>query len=182
MFVSKPNVHIMKSKLIIAILLLNTIVLGTISCNEKPTESKVVISNTHKVVNFDNSTEFKAFRELNLDSTYMNLLDPKNTTELEYKAVIQSWSEFHQKVSKFIKQENFHWEVPDSTISIVNRIYFNKNGTVDYYGFKILNQSIPAEKRKEYENVLQKFSESIKLDLPRDKKYAQCGKIKYMNY
>jgi hypothetical protein len=182
MFVPKPNAHIMKSEFIIAILLLNTFLLGTISCNEKPAESKVVTNNSHQVVNFDNSKELKAFRELNLDSTYVNLLDPRNTSESEYKSVMHSWSEFHQNIAEFIEQENFQWEVPDSTISIVNRIYFNKNGTIDYYGFKILNPSISAEKRNEYEIVLQKFSEHIHLDLLRDEKYAQCGKIKYVNY
>ena len=38
------------------------------------------------------------------------------------------------------------------------------------------------EKRAEYEKVLQKFSKEVKLDLKRTEKYAQCGKIKYLNY
>ena len=120
--------------------------------------------------------------EMNLDSTYTNLLDPRNVTTDEYKIVAKSWSEFHKKISRFIKEENFKWEVPDSTITILNNIYFDKSGTIDYYTFKIKNPSVSTEKRTEYEKVLQKFSKEVRLDLNRDEKYAQCGKTKYLNY
>jgi len=158
------------------------IIIGTISCKQKSTEKEPEFDNIPKVVNFDNKEAFDEFIRKNLDSIYTNLLDPRNVSELEYKGVTKSWSEFHQKVLKFIKEENFKWEVPDSTISIVNRIYFDKSGTIDYYSFRILNPSIPVEKKAEFGKLLQKFSKNIKLDLPRDSKYAQCGKTKYLNY
>lgn len=158
------------------------LIFGFISCKQKSSVKETELIKQPKVVNFDNELAFTEFRALNLDSSYTNLLDPRNVTESEYKAVKASWSEFHKQVSKFIKEENFNWEVPDSTISIVNRIYFDKNGTIDYYAFKILNPSIPAEKRSEFENVLKKFSKEIKLNLKRDEQYAQCGKTKYLNY
>ncbi|MDB4158058.1 hypothetical protein N9609_01060 [bacterium] len=158
------------------------LIIGLVSCKQKSTEKKNELVKEIKVVNANDKIAFAEFRELNLDSTYTNLLDPRNVTESEYKIVTESWSEFHKKVSKFIKEENFKWEVPDSTISIVNRIYFDKNGTIDYYGFKILNPSISAEKNEEFKKVLEKFSKEIKLELKRDKQYAQCGKTKYLNY
>lgn len=158
------------------------LVIGLISCKQKSTEKELESVKEPKIISANNKLAFTEFRALNLDSTYTNLLDPKNVTESEYKAVTESWSEFHQKVLKFIKEENFKWEVTDSTISIVNRIYFDKNGTIDYYAFKILNTSIPSEKRAEYEKVLQKFSKEVKLDLQRNEQFAQCGKIKYQNY
>lgn len=119
---------------------------------------------------------------MNLDSTYTNLLDPRNVTESEYKDVVESWTEFHKNISKFIKEVDFKWNVPDSMITISNRIYFDQNGTIEYYTFKIRNPSVSVEKIEEYEKVLQKFSKEIKLDLKRDEKYAQCGNIKYKNY
>jgi hypothetical protein len=158
------------------------LIIGIVSCKQKPTEKATESIIETKVVNADDKIAFTEYRELNLDSSYTNLLDPRNVTESEYKDVKASWSEFHKKVSKFIKEENFKWEVPDSTISIVNRIYFDKNGTIDYYAFKILNPSIPAEKRIEFEKILKKFSKEIKLELKRNEQYAQCGKTKYLNY
>jgi len=153
-----------------------------VSCGNSSTgfgqENKV----NPKVINFDNQAEFNNYRKLNLDSLYPNLLNPSKFSEKEFKAVVKSWSEFHQKVSSFMKDEGFFWNVKDSTISIVNKIYFNKNGTIDYFFFRILNPSIPDSKKIEFEFVLQKFSKSIRMNLARDSKYAQCGKTKYINY
>ena len=134
------------------------------------------------VVSFENKIAFNEMKKLNLDSIYPNLLNPRNVTESEYKSVTKSWSEFHQKMSKYIKEEEFTWEVQDSTIKISNRIYFDKNGNVEYYSFRIQNSNVTSEKRLEYEKLLLKFSEKEKVDLQRDNKFAQCGNIKYRNY
>lgn len=157
------------------------LIIGLISCKQKSAEKETEVIKEPKVVSGNNVIAYNELKKMNLDSAYTNLLDPRNVTESEYKIVTASWSEFHKKASQFIKEENFKWEVPDSTITILNRIYFDKNGTIDYYIFKIRNSSVSAEKRDEYEKVLQKFSKEVKLDLKRDEKYAQCGKIKYMN-
>jgi len=135
-----------------------------------------------KVVSFENKVAFDEMKKMNLDSIYSNLLNPRNVTESEYKVVIKSWSKFHQKVSKYIKEEKFTWEVQDSIIKISNRIYFDKNGNVEYYSFRIQNPNVTPEKRLEYEKLLLKFSEKEKVDLQRDNKFAQCGNIKYLNY
>lgn len=158
------------------------LIIGLISCKQNSTEKENKVIKEPKVVSGNNEIAYNEWKEMNLDSSYTNLLDPRNVTEAELKIVAKSWSEFHKNVSQFIKEENFKWEVPDSTITIQNRIYFDKNGTIDYYLFKIKNPSISAEKRAEYEKVLQKFSKKVKLDLNREEKYAQCGNIKYMNY
>ncbi len=153
-----------------------------VSCGNSSTEFGLRDKTNPKVINFDNKTEFNDYRKLNLDSLYPNLLNPSKSSEKEFKAVVKSWGEFHQKVSSFMKDEDFNWSVKDSTISIVNKIYFNKNGTIDYFFFRILNPSIPDSKKIEFESVLQKFSKSIRMNLARDSKYAQCGKTKYINY
>lgn len=153
-----------------------------ISCKQKSTEKETEIIKDPKIVSGNNEMAYNEIKKMNLDSTYTNLLDPRNVSESEYKIVAKSWSEFHKKISRFIKEENFKWEVPDSTITILNNIYFDKSGTIDYYTFKIKNPSVSTEKRTEYEKVLQKFSKEVRLDLNRDEKYAQCGKTKYLNY
>lgn len=156
------------------------LIIGFISCKQTSKETVIIIE--PKVVSGNDKTAYNALKIMNLDSTYTNLLDPKNVTEDEYQIVSKSWSEFHKELSQFIKNENFKWEVPDSTITIMNRIYFDKNGTIDYYTFKIKNSSVTDEKIVEYEKVLQKFSRDVKLDLKRTENYAQCGKIKYTNF
>lgn len=158
------------------------LIIGLISCKQEPTKKEIALIKESIVVNADDKIAFIKFRELNLDSTYTNLLDPRNVTESEYKAVTQSWSKFHKKIDEFIKEKNFKWEVTDSTISIINRIYFTKDGSIEYYAFKILNPSISYKKRTEFEKILENFSKETKLELKRNEPYAQCGKIKYLNY
>ncbi|UOB18477.1 hypothetical protein [Abyssalbus ytuae] len=157
-------------------------ILAIISCKQKTTEKETPAMKEPTVVSLDDQLAFNELKKLKLDSTYTNLLDPRNVTEAEFKTVRKSWVEFHKKVSAFIKEENFKWEVPDSTIFIVNKIYFDKNGAIDYYAFRILNDSVPETKREEYEKVLQKFSKEIKINLQRDEQFAQCGNTKYLNY
>jgi len=158
------------------------LIFGFISCSNKPNSDEQVVVKTSKVVNFDNKIAFNDLLALNLDSTYLNLLDPGYSNESEYKTIIKSWTDFHQKVSQFMEEESFKWEVTDSTISIVNRIYFDKNGNIDYYFFRVLTPSITTEKRAKFEKVLQKFSENTKIGLSRESPFAQCGKTKYLNY
>lgn len=154
----------------------------SISCGNGSPQNDGVTKSNSRIVNFDNQVDINMIRKLNLDSLYPNLLDPSNSSEAEYKIVIKSWGNFHQKVTKFMKEEDFTWSVEDSTISIVNKVYFNKNGTIDYFVFKVMNPSISDSKKREFESVLQKFSGSITMDLTRDSKYAQCGKTRYINY
>jgi hypothetical protein len=174
----------MKFKNTLKLMLFFSIIIGINSCkekNENKTQSNEV-QKEPKIVNGINEIAYNEIKKMNLDSTYTDLLDRRNVSESEYKIVVESWYEFHKKVSQFIKKENFKWEVPDSTITILNRIYFDKSGTIDYYLFRIRNASVSAEKQTEYQKVLQKFSEEVTLDLKRVEKYAQCGKIKYLNY
>ncbi|OZV68175.1 hypothetical protein [Winogradskyella aurantia] len=162
--------------------LLILMIIGFLGCKQKPSEEKIVEVKNPKVVNFDNKLAFNEFSKLNLDDKCVNLLDPTNTSEAERKSVINSWSNFHKNVTRFLKEEKFDWEVADSTISIYNRIYFDKNGNINYYVFNINNPSITEEKKAEFENVLLKFSKDVQLDLQRNQAFSQCGKTTYVNY
>jgi hypothetical protein len=63
-----------------------------------------------------------------------------------------------------------------------SKIYFDKNGKVEYYVFNIKNASVTEDKKEQFRKVLSKFSKNIKLDIQREKAFAQCGKISYSNY
>ena len=60
--------------------------------------------------------------------------------------------------------------------------YLDKNGTINYYVFNILNPSVSEEKKLEFEDILFKFSKDVQLELQRDQQFSQCGKTKYLNY
>ena len=164
------------------IILLSVVMLGCFGCKQHSSEHKSETTKTPTVVNFDNKSAFREFNTLNLDDKCVNLLDPANTSETEREGIIRSWSNFHKQVNRFLEAENFDWGVSDSTISIYNRIYFDKNGTINYYVFNILNPSVSEEKKLEFEDILFKFSKDVQLELQRDQQFSQCGKTKYLNY
>ncbi|MCA0131712.1 hypothetical protein [Winogradskyella alexanderae] len=162
--------------------LLIGLMLLTLACKQNSSEDKTENTKEPNIINFDDKLAFADFSKLNLDEKCVNLLDPRNTSKTERERVIKSWSNFHKKINKFMKEEGFSWEVPDSTISIYNRIYFDKNGTVNYYVFNINNPSISELKKAEFKNVLSKFSKEVHIELQRAGQFAQCGKTKYLNY
>lgn len=172
----------MKFKCIVKIMFFTLMISTIASCKEKNPQKEIIDIQKPLVVNGDDDVAIRQLQNRNLDSVYMNLLNPKNVSDSEYNAVSDSWIEFHKQVSQFIDKENFKWEVPDSTITIMNRIYFDKNGTIDYYAFKVMNPSVSLNKRAEYEKILQKFSRDVKINLQREENYAQCGNIIYLNY
>jgi len=144
-----------------------------ISCQQKQKDPFVVHVKDKKA--------YAEIKKKNLDSIYTALLDPDNTRDTEYEQVITAWSTFHKKLSSYIKEADFKWEVPDSVITIYNKIYFDKDGKVEYYLFKIGNPSISEKKRIEFNALLQKFSKEVSMDIKRSQGYAQCGHTKYLN-
>ena len=143
------------------------------SCSKENNELIVVNSQGEK---------YSEIEKLQLDEKYNNLLNPQFSTEEEYKEVRKSWFSFHTQIAEIVKENNFKWEVQDSAIMVLNKIYFNKNGEVDYYVFRVLNESVPNEKKELYEKILTDNVSKIEINLKRNKQFSQCGKVKYQNY
>lgn len=133
------------------------------------------------VYNLDDKEQSDKVKLLKLDDQYANLLNPQVSND-EFKTVYSSWGDFHKEIGKYINQENFNWEVADSTITLVNKIYFDKEGKVEHFLFKVRNENVSNAKKEEYQQLLNKFIEDKKVNLKRDKQFAQCGKVKYKNY
>lgn len=152
------------------------LLLSLISCKNSEKNIKGV------VVGSQNTEKFAEIKKLNLNDSYNNLLNPKFSSEEDYKEVLKTWNDFHQQVGKIVKENNFDWGTKDSSVVVFNRIYFNKKGEVDYYTFKIGNKNVSKAKRIEYEKLLSENISKVKIDLKRDVQYAQCGKVRYKNY
>lgn len=134
------------------------------------------------VVNSQNELKYSKIKKLELDKHYHNLLSPNNRAKKEYTEVAKTWGDFHRQIGKIVKENNFTWNVKDSSITVLNRIYFTKNGEVDYYTFRVLNKNVSNAKKAEYEKLLAGNISKVKINLKRDKQYAQCGKVRYQNY
>ncbi|REH46472.1 hypothetical protein C7448_10732 [Tenacibaculum gallaicum] len=142
------------------------------SCNKE---------NEGEVVNLQNEAAINKVKKLDLDTKYKNLLNPEFTTDEEYKEVTKSWGDFHKQVGKILKDNDFDWGIKDSSVKILNKIYFNKDGEVNYMVFKVMNENVTSSKKREYEQLLTENITKLKIDLTRKEKFAQCGNVKYLN-
>lgn len=137
--------------------------------------------NQPQVINRDNLDAVKKFREMDLDSFYDDLLNPNNVSEAERKEVVKSWSDFHKKIIAYLKESNFDWNSDEESIRINNRIYFEKDGSVNYYVYKIENSTISEQTKQEFHSVLERFVSENKINFTKDKVFAQCGMVEYTN-
>jgi len=153
-------------------LLLVCLLMVLFSCNKE---------NEGVVVNLQNEVANNKIKKLNLDTKYKNLLNPEFTTDEEYKEVTKSWGDFHKQVGKILKENDFDWGIKDSSVKILNKIYFNKGGEVNYMVFKVINENVTSSKKREYEQLLTENLTKLKIDLTRKEKFAQCGNVKYLN-
>jgi len=167
----------MKTRILFLILITTSLT----SCKEKQV-NKRELEILPKIINFENEKKFKRVSELKLDSLHPNLLDNRNADKKEMQDVINSWKTYHKEFSLYLKECGFKWDVVDSTITVMNKIYFDKNGNLKHHIFKTLNSNISKKKKEEYEKLLNEFSVMAKIELTRDYQFAQCGKVTYKNY
>lgn len=159
-----------------------SLLIGISSCKEKAESTIEVVENKEVigVFNFDNKQELSEYNSLNLDESYPNLLDPQ-ISKSDHNTVMESWSDLHQRIGKYLSENKFTWGVEDKTISILQKIYFEPNGKIKYYFFRIFNENVTNEKQAQFANLIAEFAETNRIDFQTDTSFAQCGKTKYLN-
>ena len=172
----------MKLKTIFKGLFIILIITVIYSCNEK-TENKTEIVETERkigVFNFDNKQELTKYNRMNLDDTHPNLLNPQ-ISKSDYNVVMESWTDLHQRIGTYLYENGFNWDVEDSSIEMVQKIYFNKNGEIENYFFNVLNENVTEEKKEQFANLISDFAKDNSIEIERDGNFAQCGKTRYLN-
>ncbi|GAA5044186.1 hypothetical protein GCM10011506_47610 [Marivirga lumbricoides] len=134
-----------------------------------------------EIFNYSDKSSLNKYISLELDSVYPNLFT-QQTTPKTFKDVRDSWITLHNDLSGFLKAHHFNWNTSDSIISILHKIYFQKDGEIKYHFFRIFNAGITEDKQVEFANLLFKFDSSYQINLKRDSLFAQCGKAKYPTY
>lgn len=120
-----------------------------------------------------------------LDSIYSSAVHSDTSlavfkTEKEQEALQQAYIKLLQDLGKFLSENNFKWEKPTRCF---NRIYFNSDGTIDYFLFNFLGKTEdkPAENiEKEFQRLLNVFISDYKFMLTAKTKFAQCSPTTYM--
>lgn len=166
----------MRKNLVLS-MLCGLILVGCSTQNEKK-EKK---ADTSEVVVFSlaSADDKKEFSAMKLDDTHLNMLNPKIAKE-KHEEAMQSWTDIHVALNKFLHKEQFDWGIDDEPIKIFNKIYFQKNGQVKYYVYGVYADVSP-EKVSAFGELAQEFFADKKISLTRDVDFAQCGKASLLN-
>jgi hypothetical protein len=114
-----------------------------------------------------------------LDSTYQSALHADSTKAVfigKEKEFYAGYVSLLQALGKHLKANGFEWETKTRCF---NRIYFNKDGEIDYFLFNFYPDQIESDKEKEFEKLLNTFIQSYTFPLTASKNFAQCSPVTY---
>lgn len=123
-----------------------------------------------------------------LDSVYKSAIHVDSSqavfkTEKEQEAMSQAYVKLLQDFGKFLTANNFKWDKPTKCF---NRIYFNSDGTIDYFLYNFTTKNVKpedllsTEKQAEFNRLLNLFIKDYKISLTAKIKFAQCSPTTYM--
>jgi hypothetical protein len=158
-------------------LILTITFLSFFGCKEQKTTEKTAQAEII-IVDIGNTQNFEKLKSLHLERIYPNPLNSKSLSKSEKTIIINSWIELIDQLSDYMDKEKFDWETKDD-VPVYQKVYFSENGEVEYYTFNVKNESITEEKKKEFADLLEKFSKTLKFDIKRNEKYWQCGTTLY---
>jgi hypothetical protein len=128
---------------------------------------------------FDAAKE-SALRVSQLDSIYKSGIHAdsmqavfKNNQD-EY---IAAYQKLLQDLGKHLKANNFTWNQP---VKGFNRIYFDKDGRIDYFLYSFRPGQLSAEQEKAFDALLNGFIKTYRFPLNAEVKFAQCRPVTYM--
>jgi hypothetical protein len=82
-----------------------------------------------------------------------------------------------QDFGKFLKQNNFTW---GQETKCWNRLYFDKDGSVDYYIYNFKSQ-IEKAKEEQFKLLFAEYIMTHKINITADKKFAQCSPVRFLD-
>ncbi len=131
-----------------------------------------------KVLSFSEAKDANINVE-HLDSIYMSAIHV-DTAQSVFKnrenEVGESYFELLQKLGKFLKSHNFKWEKPTKGF---NRIYFNKDGGIDFFVYSFRPDQLTTEQEKKFEQLLNEFIKDYHFPLTAEVGFAQCSPVTY---
>ena len=121
-----------------------------------------------------------------LDSIYKSAVHVDTSlavfkTEKEQEMMYNAYVQLLQEFGKTLTANDFRWDKPTRCF---NRIYFNKNGTIDYFLFNFIGKTAedkPSEEKQiEFQKLLNIFIAGYRFPLTSKVKFAQCSPTTYM--
>ena len=124
----------------------------------------------------------------NLDGIYKSAVHIDTSqavfkTDQEQQAMYEAYTKLLQDFGKFLTTNNFKWDKPTKCF---NKIYFDSDGTIDYFLYNFLTKDVKPEdqlsqdKQAEFNRLLNLFIKDYKISLTAKTKFAQCSPSTYM--
>ena len=114
-----------------------------------------------------------------LDSLYTNAMDDGtgNFVFDNGDTVSAAMTKMFADISAFMRRKE---DMRKIEVQIFQRVYFNKDGKVDYYIYKIRNaDQLSEEECQKIDDLLNEFIKDYQFSLSADKGFVQCGTAKY---
>ncbi|NUY80669.1 hypothetical protein HUK80_07165 [Flavobacterium sp. MAH-1] len=116
-----------------------------------------------------------------LDKIYKSAVhtDPKLAvfkTDEEQQRLQKAYVQFFSDFGKYLNDNQFKWE---SKTRCFNRIYMQKDGTVDYFLFDFGKNPLSETTENRFRQLLSEFLKTHKFPIAASEKFAQCSPITY---
>lgn len=113
-----------------------------------------------------------------LDSLYQNGIhsDPKLAVFADQDEFYEAYRNLLQNFGKYLTKNEFFW---DKTTMCFNRIYFDKNGKIDYFLYNFRPNQISEKREEEFKRLLNNFIQDYMFPLSAKVNFAQCSPVNY---
>ncbi|MES2587403.1 MAG: hypothetical protein V4622_00400 [Bacteroidota bacterium] len=98
--------------------------------------------------------------------------------EVSPELFLSEWSKFTREVGKYLKDNNFLFG--KQTKGLVD-VYFNKNGTIDYFFISLRDDTVSKEKFDKMLSLLKEFSKGYKFTISAKQAFSNSGGINFMH-
>lgn len=116
-----------------------------------------------------------------LDSLYPSAAHAnpaKGIFNQKQKEFLSQYRKMMQEFGNFLRDHNFQW---GEQTTFFQRIYFDSNGTIDYYFVNFDNSNLSKEQKEHFKKLLQDFSGNYQFPMQADSKFAQCAPITFVD-
>jgi hypothetical protein len=122
----------------------------------------------------------RAIRVSHLDSVYKSGIHADSTQAVfknNQDEYIAAYQKLLQDLGKYLKENNFMWTQP---VKGFNRIYFDKDGRIDYFLYSFRPGQLSVEQEKGFDTLLNGFIKNYRFPLSAGVNFAQCSPVTYV--
>ena len=114
-----------------------------------------------------------------LDSLYQSALHSDSAKAVfgrQQEVFTKSYQQLLKDLNGYLHEHNYRWE---QETRCFNRIYFNKDGRIDYFLYHFKKDAISPEKAGQFDALLNAFIQRYRFPLSAPVKFAQCSPTVY---